>query len=183
MAKVEGPLFSLEARGAVGKAIVFFPWHGRHVVRQWKKPTNPQTAAQYSVRGKLRAAVDPMHFCNATALKDGADPLTDIEQIKAITPDNTIWNAFLVENELGDNNTNFDAAKVIYDALIEGEKTAWCTAADALVPPVCATALYKDGLPVTGTEYTSGANFFTYRYGLYKMGLDAVPDATPPTYA
>jgi len=41
MAKVDGPLFSLEARGKIGQAIVFFPWKGRHAVRRWLKPTNP----------------------------------------------------------------------------------------------------------------------------------------------
>jgi len=55
MAKVEGPLFSLEARGKIGDAIVYFPWKGRHVVRQWLKPTNPQSALQGYVRGALKA--------------------------------------------------------------------------------------------------------------------------------
>lgn len=55
MAKVDGPLFSLEARGKIGDAIVFFPWKGRHVVRQWLKPTNPQSATQGYVRAALKA--------------------------------------------------------------------------------------------------------------------------------
>ncbi len=55
MAKVEGPLFSLEARGKIGDAIVYFPWKGRHVVRQWLKPTNPQSATQGYVRGAMKA--------------------------------------------------------------------------------------------------------------------------------
>jgi len=55
MAKVEGPLFSLEARGKVGDAIVFFPWKGRHIVRQWLKPTNPQSTVQGYVRAALKA--------------------------------------------------------------------------------------------------------------------------------
>ena len=46
MAKVDGPLLSLEARGKVADAIVFFPWKGRHVVRQWLKPTNPMDTLQ-----------------------------------------------------------------------------------------------------------------------------------------
>jgi len=55
MAKVDGPLFSLEARGKIGDAVVFFPWKGRHVVRQWLKPTNPQSSLQGYVRGALKA--------------------------------------------------------------------------------------------------------------------------------
>jgi len=55
MAKVDGPLFSLEARGKIGDAAVFFPWKGRHVVRQWLKPTNPKSDLQGYVRAALKA--------------------------------------------------------------------------------------------------------------------------------
>lgn len=55
MAKVDGPLFSLEARGKIADAMVFFPWKGRHVVRQWLKPTNPQSVLQGYVRAALKA--------------------------------------------------------------------------------------------------------------------------------
>jgi len=85
MAKVDGPLFSLEARGKIGDAIVFFPWKGRHVVRQWLKPTNPQSATQGYVRGALKAigkfiskilciskgsALDSSLYANATSSVD-----------------------------------------------------------------------------------------------------------------
>jgi hypothetical protein len=55
MAKVDGPLFSLEARGKIADAMVFFPWKGRHVVRQWLKPTNPQSTKQGYIRAALKA--------------------------------------------------------------------------------------------------------------------------------
>lgn len=54
-AKVDGPLFSLEARGKIAEAIVFFPWKGKHVVRQWLKPTNPKTTSQGYLRAALKA--------------------------------------------------------------------------------------------------------------------------------
>lgn len=46
MAKVTGPLMSMSASGAIGKALVFFPWKGTAVVREWLKPANPQSATQ-----------------------------------------------------------------------------------------------------------------------------------------
>jgi len=55
MAKVEGPLMSVEARGKIANAIVFFPWKGRHVVRQWLKPTQPKTVLQGYLRSALFA--------------------------------------------------------------------------------------------------------------------------------
>jgi hypothetical protein len=55
MAKVDGPLMSIEARGKIADAIVFFPWKGRHVVRQWLKPTNKKSTLQGYVRSALKA--------------------------------------------------------------------------------------------------------------------------------
>lgn len=46
MAKVQGPLMSMSASGALGKAIVFFGWKGTNVVREWLKPANPQSEGQ-----------------------------------------------------------------------------------------------------------------------------------------
>jgi len=55
MAKVTGPLLSIEARGKIADAIVFFPWKGLHVVRQWLKPTNPASTTQGYVRAAMKA--------------------------------------------------------------------------------------------------------------------------------
>jgi len=46
MAKVTGPLMSIDARGKIGDAIVFSVWKGVNYVRQWLKPANPQSVAQ-----------------------------------------------------------------------------------------------------------------------------------------
>lgn len=85
MAKVDGPLFSLEARGKVGDSIVFFPWKGRHVVRQWLKPTNPKSVLQGYVRAALKSigkfisgilciskgsALDSLLYADATSSAD-----------------------------------------------------------------------------------------------------------------
>lgn len=50
MAKLTGPLFSLDARGKLGSALVFIGWKGIKTVRQWLKPANPQSADQGDVR-------------------------------------------------------------------------------------------------------------------------------------
>jgi hypothetical protein len=50
MAKVSGPLFSLDARGQVGKAIVFSFWKGVNYVRQHVVPNNPQSSLQTAIR-------------------------------------------------------------------------------------------------------------------------------------
>lgn len=50
MAKLTGPLFSLDARGKLGSCLVFIGWKGIKTVRQWLKPANPQSAGQGDVR-------------------------------------------------------------------------------------------------------------------------------------
>jgi len=50
MAKVTGPLMSMSASGKIADAIVFFGWKGTNVVRQWLKPSNPQSSTQGDTR-------------------------------------------------------------------------------------------------------------------------------------
>ena len=73
MAKVDGPLFSLEARGKIGDAVVYFPWKGRHVVRQWLKPTQPNSVKQGYVRAAMKAIGKAIKEILATAKGDAVD--------------------------------------------------------------------------------------------------------------
>lgn len=50
MAKVTGPLMSLDARGKLGKCLVFLGWKGIKTVRQWLKPANPKDPDQGDIR-------------------------------------------------------------------------------------------------------------------------------------
>lgn len=78
MALSTGPLFSLDARGQIGKAIVFSIWKGVNYVRRWTVPQNPQSADQVVVR---------------TILTDGSQKWKD----GTITSgDKLLWNAFAV---------------------------------------------------------------------------------------
>lgn len=56
MAKVSGPLFSLDARGQVGKAVVYSFWKGVNYVRQHVVPANPKSTDQVKVRGIITDA-------------------------------------------------------------------------------------------------------------------------------
>ena len=56
MAKVSGPLFSLDARGQVGKAIVYSFWKGVNYVRQHVVPNNPQSTEQTAIRDLITDA-------------------------------------------------------------------------------------------------------------------------------
>lgn len=67
MAKLKGPLFSLGASQQIGKALVYFPWKGLNVVREYVTPSNPQTAPQTTQRGYLTNAVSRVHWAQARA--------------------------------------------------------------------------------------------------------------------
>ncbi|GAI83561.1 unnamed protein product [marine sediment metagenome] len=70
MAKVISPLFSFGASGQLAKSIVFFPWKGLNVVRQWVAPANPKTTSQVTHRGYMTAAVAAIH----AAMVDDTNP-------------------------------------------------------------------------------------------------------------
>jgi hypothetical protein len=72
MAKVTGPLFSVDARGKIADTLVFMGWRGLKTVRRWTKPANPNTAAQQTTRGYFTDAVSLYHSLSAadkTALR------------------------------------------------------------------------------------------------------------------
>lgn len=57
MAIVKAPLLSLDARGQLGKSLVYLGWKGLKTVREHVTPANPQTAAQTTQRDKITALV------------------------------------------------------------------------------------------------------------------------------
>lgn len=57
MARVKGPLFSLEASGTIGKTVTYSQWKGRNYVRRHTIPLNPQTAPQVNVRTAMTMLV------------------------------------------------------------------------------------------------------------------------------
>lgn len=76
MAKLKAPLLSLGASGAIGKAIVYFPWKGLDCAREYVVPSNPKTAAQLAHRAILTEAVDGLHEVEAHA----AHPLDETDR-------------------------------------------------------------------------------------------------------
>ena len=65
MAKVTSPLFSFEARGQLGKSLVYSVWKGIKYVRQYVIPSNPDTVEQQTIRGYFSTAVTAYQAENA----------------------------------------------------------------------------------------------------------------------
>jgi hypothetical protein len=182
MAKVSGPLMSMDARGKFAGALVFSNWKGRPVVRQLVIPSNPASAGQMTVRNQLRVTAAAQNFANNSLdLGDGRS-VTDEVAIRAVTPSGYAWNGHLVKTMIGAGGVTYAAAQAAFAALTSGEKTAWTTAAVALTPGIPAVAQKTAG-NVAGAALTAGNVFFLYTYGLYALGITTVPGAIPPVYA
>jgi len=73
MARVTAPLFSLDARGQIGKAIVFSIWKGINYVRRYIIPENPKTPDQQRVRAIFSWGVDAWHYTLSAANRTAWD--------------------------------------------------------------------------------------------------------------
>jgi len=120
MAKVTGPLMSMSAAGKLADAIVYFPWKGLHVVREWLKPANPKTADQGDQRlitGALGRATSVVGTANAFAAEVREYMAAGLTWPSAIAKymilnivnDGTAWDALVTEYEAHTAKTDFDA--------------------------------------------------------------------------
>lgn len=183
MAKVSGPLFSLEASGSYGGALTFAKWKGRQYCRQLVIPANPNSADQETARNRLRAGGAIQSWINTSTLKGDSRADTDLVAIKAITPSGYAWNGYLVETLVGTGGLTYTAAQAAYTALTSQQKSAWDSAAEALTPAYAAVYQSTAG-GGAGTPMTTGEVFFLHQYALYMMGIKtSAPTGTPPTYA
>jgi len=145
MAKVDGPLFSLEAKGKIGDALVFFPWKGRHAVRRWLKPTNPRDIDQKLIRQKLAGVGRCIGkiLGVSTTYPNGS---LAVVQWKTLTPATQIWNAYIVKKAL--TQLSSDAKWILFAASIAG--------ADELVTwQSCALDMGMDTLYATNDAYAT----------------------------
>lgn len=169
MAKVDGPLFSLEARGKIGDAMVFFPWKGRHAVRRWLIPTNPRDVDQKIIRQKMAA----IGKCVAAITTPGAvlpNGSALVVAWKAKTPATQIWNAYMVQQAMQDlsNEVTFTAFSA---AIFATSITAyWAACADALgLTTIVSTA------DAFATDISPALQLAMAAYAAYKVDLS---DAT-----
>src|ERR1043165_9281127 len=104
MAKVKGPLMSMEASGTVGDTITF---DKRGFVRQRVIPTNPQSDSQGNTRQKLLAVQKALRFIGAAV----------IAAVKTIAPTSYRWNSYMLQQTLGSSNADIDASLTAFAAL------------------------------------------------------------------
>lgn len=182
MAKVKGPLMSMEASGAYGGTLVFGQRKGSSVVRQLVTPANPMTAGQEAARNIVRIGGSLQKWVKgSTMVLDGE---TDMDQVRLATkaPAAQTWNSYLVQLISGKGGLTFTAAQAAFAALTAPQKTAWDDAAAALSPVIGSTYQTVAG-GGAGTPISGGEAWFIYHYGLATAALSPVPGAVPPVYA
>lgn len=182
MAKVSGPLMSMDARGKFGNTLVFSGWKGRPTVRQLVTPSNPQSANQQISRNRMRVTAAAQAWANTSTLIESGRIQTDKAEIQFSTPSGQAWNGTLVKAMIGAGGVNYIAAEVAYNALSAGEKTAWDVAAAGYTKPFPAVNQVDAG-GTLGAPLTGGHALFLYQYGLLMLTIAETVGAVPPVYA
>lgn len=107
MAKVTGPLMSIEASGQFAKSITF---DKRGFARGYTIPSNPRTNSQQKTRLAMKAAQTAAKHLNATTR-------TTLQGLLGYR-----WNASLLSEALGTNLANWDMALSQYEQMAESDQ-------------------------------------------------------------
>jgi hypothetical protein len=154
MAKVTGPLMSMDARGKIGNAMVFMGWKGVKTVRMWLKPKNPQTEDQVTQRGYFTSAVNKHHLLLGT--------------------DKIAWNARASGQALSGFNL---FVKKVVDCLYAA--LAWALLSEVTSDPGSTTTCDIDGMSDNGerVKIKYGLSSGVYPYEKEESGTRAIPGA------
>ena len=181
MARVTGPLMSMEASGTIGQTLTFANWVGRQYVRRWTRPSNPQTADQMDQRNAFSVIGVGVSWANKCLQVNSSTGKTDEQAFRDKTPSGMRWNGYIQKVLTGSGAAGYNTAKAAWDALFD--QSQWETTANGLMPPVPSAPTYLEG-GASGMGATPGEVLFIMNYGLYLIGAHAAaPTATPPTYA
>lgn len=181
MARVTGPLMSMEASGTIGKTLTFANWVGRQYVRRWTRPSNPQTADQMDQRNAFSVIGVGVSQANKCLQVNSSTTKTDEQAFRDKTPSGMRWNGYIQKVLTGSGAAGYKAAKLAWAGVLN--QTGWETAANGLTPPVPSAPQYLEG-GATDTAATPGEVLFIMNYGLYLIGArSTAPTNTPPTYS
>lgn len=126
MAGVKGPLFSLDASGSIGDAIVFSKWKGRNYVRRHAIPSNPKSVGQVSVRAMMKFL---SQYWDSLSDGDKADwetraAATDISPFNAYVGYNTErWGRFAFPSKLDPATDTNTAGTILSPTAVAGSRS------------------------------------------------------------
>ena len=180
MARVTGPLMSMEASGTIGKTLTFANWVGRQYVRRWTRPANPQTASQMGQRNAFSVIGVGVSQANKCLRINSTTNKTDEQAFRDKTPSGMRWNGYIQKVLTASGGAGYFDARTAWNRL--PDQSQWEVTANGLVPPVQSAPQYLEG-GATDTAATPGQVLFIMNYGLYLIGArTTAPNATPPAY-
>lgn len=182
MAKVSGPLFSVDASGGYADSLVFTKSKGKNYARRLVTSENKHTAAQEASRNYTRITAACQKWANANTQIH--EDLIDIDKAELTTwaPPGKDWHIYLADSILGPEKEFILEADYLWSQLQWGDWPPWEAAALALNTPFKSVKQTVAGGGL-GTAKTPGYMFFVYSNGLYYAGLTGSYWSTPPAYS
>lgn len=180
MPKVNGPLFSLEARGTVGKAITFARRRGQDIVTVRPVPTQAYTVNQSNAKQVIAIGgeVSRRVFRDQVgrAMGNAMTPLMFLQSI--VVAPNT-WASTFNRFAFPSGTTTLTAEIAVYDALTDPQKATWVTWNTALDVSFETVAAFQGGTRTVAAEVVA----FIFARGLARAGyLTTLPAGVPPTW-
>jgi hypothetical protein len=120
MAKVTGPLMSLDASGTVGKTATFSKWKGQNYVRLRVTPLNPQSNAMQLVRIKMGAIGYGLSYVLSALTDEGSSAL--VIEARAKAPAGQSWISYLASQMAGAAFGQWNGVAEEYDILNATQK-------------------------------------------------------------
>lgn len=151
MAVLKAPLLSLGASGKIADTLVYFPWKGLNVAREYVIPSNPKSTKQVAHRARLTAAVLEIH----DAMVYAAHPLVSADK-----------SAYALAGSLHPTPRTWfnEAVKIMVDAIVDVQDYA------ALVSLAC-TYLAATTATAVGWSVKDAAATGFVKYGTSKSAM------------
>jgi hypothetical protein len=103
MAKLLGPLMSFDARGQLGKMLVYSGWKGIKTARTYVVPANPKAPGQVTQRGYMTAAVESWHDLELNAADVAGYKLRAAQEAKPMSGFNSFVKAHVAAAVAGED--------------------------------------------------------------------------------
>ncbi len=117
MAKVTGPLMSLDASGTVGHTAVFSKWKGRNYVRLRVTPKNVKSNDQAKTRTVLGLLGKALSFILFPTVANGGDMSQFYADDLAHTPAGQSWISYAIRQLIGTGLSTWDTVSTAWGSV------------------------------------------------------------------
>lgn len=183
MARIRAPLHSTSATGPFGHMLGFASINpGRTIAKARRPNTRAATPAQIQVRNRMAATTAAQRWAARTAATNPEYGSTPLARWRALAPDPTEWENYLLRSLFGVNMTNIAAAESAWLVLTDEARAAW-QAMIITAPPIIRPTPQAAPLGQPAAPLSAGFILWLHEWASWSAGLTASqPTATPPNY-